>query len=219
MAARAGRIGLQNLPREIEQAALQRGELPARAQPAARKRRLLLVAGILLLCAAVTAALAAPLLTPYAPDAINAGVRLSPPSAAHLFGTDAFGRDLFTRVVYGARLALKLSVLSVFISAVPGILLGLAAGHAGAPVAAGRGGERMKLALACAVYAQPPAQLLLLDEPANHLDLEATQALEALLRQWPGTLLVAAHAEAFLRGIGISGRLHAGAGGWCRLPP
>lgn len=128
MAARAGRIGLQNLPREIEQAALQRGELPARAQPAARKRHLHLVAGILLLCAAVTAALAAPLLTPYAPDAINAGVRLSPPSAAHLFGTDAFGRDLFTRVVYGARLALKLSVLSVFISAVPGILLGLAAG-------------------------------------------------------------------------------------------
>ncbi|WP_312344739.1 ATP-binding cassette domain-containing protein [Stenotrophomonas acidaminiphila] len=98
-------------------------------------------------------------------------------------------------------------------------LLGLAAGHADAPVAALSGGERMKLALACAVYAQPPAQLLLLDEPANHLDLEATQALEALLRQWPGTLLVAAHDEAFLRGIGISGRLHAGAGGWCRLPP
>lgn len=98
-------------------------------------------------------------------------------------------------------------------------LLGLDAGHAGQPLAALSGGERMKLALACALYAQPPAQLLLLDEPANHLDLEAMQALEALLRQWPGTLLVAAHDEAFLHGIGITGRLHAGTGGWCRLPP
>lgn len=112
----------------MEQAALQRGELPGRAQPAVQKRRLHLAAGILLLGAAAAAALAAPLLTPYAPDAINSGARLAPPSAAHLFGTDAFGRDLLTRVVYGARLALKLSMLSVLISAVPGILLGLAAG-------------------------------------------------------------------------------------------
>ena len=77
----------------------------------------------------------------------------------------------------------------------------------------------MKLALACALYAQPPAQLLLLDEPANHLDLDAMQALETMLRGWPGTLLVAAHDEAFLHGIGLTGRLHAGADGWCRLPP
>ena len=98
-------------------------------------------------------------------------------------------------------------------------LLGLDAERVRQPVETLSGGERMKLALACALYAQPPAQLLLLDEPANHLDLEAMQALEALLRQWPGTLLVAAHDEAFLHGIGITGRLHAGAGGWCRLPP
>ncbi len=98
-------------------------------------------------------------------------------------------------------------------------LLGLDAGRARQPVESLSGGERMKLALACALYAQPPAQLLLLDEPANHLDLEAMQALEAMLRDWPGTLLVAAHDEAFLRGIGITGRLHAGADGWCRLPP
>lgn len=98
-------------------------------------------------------------------------------------------------------------------------LLGLDAERMRQPVAALSGGERMKLALACALYAQPPAQLLLLDEPANHLDLEAMQALEALLRHWPGALLVAAHDEALLRGIGITGRLHAGAEGWCRLPP
>ena len=98
-------------------------------------------------------------------------------------------------------------------------LLGLEAGHAQQPVEALSGGERMKLALACALYAQPPAKLLLLDEPANHLDLDSMQALETMLRDWPGTLLVAAHDEAFLQAIGITGRLHAGAGGWCRLPP
>ena len=43
--------------------------------------------------------------------------------------------------------------------------------------------------------------------------------LETMLRDWPGTLLVAAHDEAFLQGIGITGRLHADAGGWRRLPP
>ncbi|KRG55906.1 ABC-F family ATP-binding cassette domain-containing protein [Stenotrophomonas nitritireducens] len=98
-------------------------------------------------------------------------------------------------------------------------LLGLDAAQAQRPVEALSGGERMKLALACALYAQPPAQLLLLDEPANHLDLDAMQALETMLRDWPGTLLVAAHDEAFLQGIGITGRLHADAGGWRRLPP
>jgi len=98
-------------------------------------------------------------------------------------------------------------------------LLGLDAGNAQQPVEALSGGERMKLALACTLYAQPPAQLLLLDEPANHLDLDSMQALEAMLRDWSGTLLVAAHDEAFLRGIGITGRLHADAEGWQRLPP
>ncbi|HBN53992.1 MAG TPA: ABC transporter ATP-binding protein [Stenotrophomonas sp.] len=98
-------------------------------------------------------------------------------------------------------------------------LLGLDAGNVQQPVEALSGGERMKLALACALYAQPPAQLWLLDEPANHLDLDSMQALEAMLRDWSGTLLVAAHDEAFLRGIGITGQLHADAEGWRRLPP
>ena len=98
-------------------------------------------------------------------------------------------------------------------------LLGLGAGQAQQPVQALSGGERMKLALACALYQQSSAQLLLLDEPANHLDLEAMQALAQMLRAWPGTLLVAAHDEAFLHSLGITGRLHASAQGWSRLPP
>ena len=65
----------------------------------------------------------------------------------------------------------------------------------------------MRLALACALYARPSAHLLMLDEPANHLNLDGVQVMEAMLRDGPGTPLVAAHDEAFLRGIDITGRL------------
>ncbi len=77
----------------------------------------------------VLAALLAPWLSPYAPDALLSGERLMAPSALHPFGTDAFGRDLFSRVLHGAQLALRLSLTAVTISAVPGILLGMAAGY------------------------------------------------------------------------------------------
>lgn len=74
-------------------------------------------------------ALCAPLLTPYLPDQIKPAVRLQPPSLEHPFGTDSFGRDLFSRVVYGARIALQMSLLAVLLAAAPGIWLGLIAGY------------------------------------------------------------------------------------------
>lgn len=70
------------------------------------------------------------------------------------------------------------------------------------------------MALACALYADPPARLLLLDEPGNHLDLEALAALETVLCQYHGTLVVVSHDEALLQAIGISARLQADADGW-----
>jgi hypothetical protein len=66
--------------------------------------------------------------------------------------------------------------------------MGLDAQLAAAPVGTLSGGERLKVALACALYAHPPAQLLLLDEPSNHLDLASLEALEAMLRQYQGAL-------------------------------
>ncbi len=76
-------------------------------------------------------ALFAPLLTPYPPHEISAGSRLQPPSWSHPFGTDALGRDLFSRVLYGARIAIGMSGLSVAISALIGVSLGLVAGYYG----------------------------------------------------------------------------------------
>lgn len=86
-----------------------------------------LISGIILLVIA-TAALAAPLIAPYNPTAITADT-LVPPGAQHLFGTDEFGRDMLSRVLWGARLTLEAAVVGVGISAGLGVPLGLIAGY------------------------------------------------------------------------------------------
>jgi ATPase subunit of ABC transporter with duplicated ATPase domains len=70
------------------------------------------------------------------------------------------------------------------------------------------GGERLKIALAAQLYAQQPPQLLLLDEPDNHLDLPSRIALEQMLDQYPGALIVVSHDEIFLRSIRLDSDLH-----------
>jgi len=93
-------------------------------------------------------------------------------------------------------------------------LLGLDADRVRQPGASLSGGERMKASLARLIYGERPTRLLLLDEPGNHLDLHASQALEAMLRQYPATLVVVSHDEAFLRKLAPTHRLEAGARGW-----
>ncbi|RCK54234.1 ABC transporter ATP-binding protein [Thalassospira profundimaris] len=80
------------------------------------------------------------------------------------------------------------------------------------------GGERLKAALACILYAAAPPELLLLDEPGNHLDLPSLQALETMLRAYRGTLIVVSHDDAFLDNLELTDRLSATARGW-RLDP
>jgi ATPase subunit of ABC transporter with duplicated ATPase domains len=92
--------------------------------------------------------------------------------------------------------------------------MGLDAQLAAAPVSTLSGGERLKVALACALYAHPPAQLLLLDEPSNHLDLASLEALETMLQQYQGALLVVSHDETFLQALHLSHRLAARTVGW-----
>jgi peptide/nickel transport system permease protein len=76
-------------------------------------------------------ALLGPWIVPYDPLATNAGVALQPPSAAHWFGTDALGRDIFSRTLAATRLDLGIAVSAVLLSFVIGIPLGLAAGYLG----------------------------------------------------------------------------------------
>ncbi|HMQ33201.1 MAG TPA: ABC transporter permease, partial [Chloroflexaceae bacterium] len=87
--------------------------------------------GGLLVGALLLAAILAPALAPAAPDAIAPALRLAPPSLAHPFGTDNLGRDLLSRVLYGARTALLMAGPAVLLGALPGICLGLLAGYYG----------------------------------------------------------------------------------------
>ncbi len=81
-----------------------------------------IIIGILLL------ALFAPLIAPYDPDAINVKSILLAPSAQHWMGTDGLGRDVFSRMLYGARISLLVGFVAVGISTIIGIILGALAG-------------------------------------------------------------------------------------------
>jgi peptide/nickel transport system permease protein len=100
---------------------------PARA---ARSRlpRKLVVGGIIILILAILAALA-PWIAPYRFDEMSLLKRLKPPSMAHWFGTDEFGRDVLSRTLMGARLSLLMGIGATLISLVIGVPLGLLAGY------------------------------------------------------------------------------------------
>jgi peptide/nickel transport system permease protein len=85
--------------------------------------------GIAIVGILVFAALTAAWIAPHDPLRMAAGPRLQPPSMAHWMGTDDFGRDVFSRILYGARLTLQIGVIAVSISLTSGLLLGLVAGY------------------------------------------------------------------------------------------
>ena len=84
----------------------------------------------LILCMILLAALA-PLLTPYGENEMDLLHRLAPPSEAHLLGTDEGGRDVLTRLLYGARVSLLIGVTPALLSLILGAVLGVAAGYRG----------------------------------------------------------------------------------------
>lgn len=100
--------------------------------PAPRRRRLTTLAiGVTLVAILVLTALLAPLLAPFDPNAQTISARLLPPSAAHWFGTDGFGRDLLSRVIYGTRPTLLLVSLILVLTIPVGLLIGIVAGYLG----------------------------------------------------------------------------------------
>ncbi|MGE0813664.1 MAG: ABC transporter permease [Vicinamibacterales bacterium] len=76
-------------------------------------------------------ALAAPLLAPYAPDALDLAHRRAAPSLAHWFGTDDLGRDVLSRVLYGGRISIAIGLLSAAVAVFVGVVVGATAGYAG----------------------------------------------------------------------------------------
>ena len=76
-------------------------------------------------------ALVGPLIVPYDPLASNTDVALQPPSAAHWFGTDSYGRDILSRLLWGARLSLVISTVSILAAMVIGGIIGVVSGYVG----------------------------------------------------------------------------------------
>jgi ABC-type dipeptide/oligopeptide/nickel transport system permease subunit len=89
------------------------------------------VFGLGVFVAVVLMSVFAPVLAPYDPLAQGVGPALQAPSLAHWAGTDSFGRDVLSRIIYGARIALIVGVVSVVLAMVIGVALGLVAGYYG----------------------------------------------------------------------------------------
>jgi peptide/nickel transport system permease protein len=106
-------------------------ESPARRAWRRLKRRKGAVAGLIVLGLFVLLAIFAPLIAPYDPAAQSWTAVRKAPTALHWFGTDEVGRDVFTRVIYGARASLLAGVISVTIALTVGVPLGLVAGYLG----------------------------------------------------------------------------------------
>ena len=99
--------------------------------PRARRASFTLTLSIGVAGAMTIAAILAPLIAPYDPDLVDLAIVYAPPSPAHWLGTDALGRDLLSRVIFGSRTALLGPLFVVIASTVVGILLGLLAGWRG----------------------------------------------------------------------------------------
>ncbi|MGH2584326.1 MAG: ABC transporter permease [Dehalococcoidia bacterium] len=92
------------------------------------RRRPGAILGLTILTLLVLSAMFAPMLTPYQPLEPDPFAAFQEPSAAHWFGTDQLGRDIFTRVLYGGRVSLQVGLISVGIAASIGIVAGMLAG-------------------------------------------------------------------------------------------
>ena len=98
------------------------------------KSNYLFTAGVIICLFWIVAAILAPVIAPYDPIAQDLTIRLQPPSAAHIFGTDNFGRDIFSRVIYGGRYSLLAGCLTVVIAGALGTFYGAIAGYVGGQV-------------------------------------------------------------------------------------
>ncbi len=92
------------------------------------------VFGLAVVCGLGAVALFAPLLAPHSPAKQDAVRRLEGPSATYLLGTDEFGRDLLSRIIFGTRIEIGVAVPAVLVSLLLGLVLGMAAGYLGGRV-------------------------------------------------------------------------------------
>ena len=98
------------------------------------KSNYLFTAGVIICIFWILMAILAPVVAPYDPITQDLSIRLQAPSAAHIFGTDNFGRDIFSRVIYGGRYSLLAGLLTVIIAGAIGTFYGAIAGYVGGQI-------------------------------------------------------------------------------------
>jgi peptide/nickel transport system permease protein len=140
----------------------------------------LATAGLLVLGASAGIAVLAPLLAPYDPTSLGSFEPRVPPSWAHLFGTDRIGRDVFSRLLYGARISLSIGLLAMGISMTLGTLMGAIAGFRGGWI------DSVLMRLTDLVLAFPRL-VLLIALVAVFSPSMTTLVLVIGLTQWPTT--------------------------------
>lgn len=94
-------------------------------------RNKIAVVGAIIIAIMTFAAIAGPLIAPYDPNVINASARLQPPGIEYFLGTDEYGRDIFSRLLYGARISLEVAFIAQTISVIVGVVMGLVSGWYG----------------------------------------------------------------------------------------
>jgi len=156
-------------------------EAPRVAPPASKLRRWIrryalatLGAGIVL--SWILVALFAPVIARYAPDIVDVTIRLRPPSAQHWLGTDALGRDVFSRLIYGSQISLFTGFIVVILAATFGTLLGGIAAYARGKL------EELIMRITDLVFCFPPIILALAIAAA--LGIGATNTIIAMLVVW-----------------------------------
>ncbi|ARI76432.1 ABC transporter permease [Halobacillus mangrovi] len=95
------------------------------------KKNKIAMFGLFMTLVLMILAIAAPIVAPYDPYKMAPEARLAGPSLAHLLGTDQFGRDILSRIIYGTRISLQVGIISVGLSLVLGTIIGVVAGYYG----------------------------------------------------------------------------------------
>ena len=107
------------------------------------RRNPLAMAGLVILGLWLLIAALAPIVAPYDPNKQDIAHRLQGPNGTHLCGTDELGRDIFSRVLYGARISIPAGILTILVTGTIGIILGAFAGYVGGWSTASSCGRRM----------------------------------------------------------------------------
>ncbi len=141
-----------------------------------RRRYGLAALGAFIVALWIVLAIAAPILLPYDPNAVNVSARLLPPSWTHWLGTDTLGRDVFTRLIYGGQISLLAGFVVVIVGGVFGIVVGGVAAYAQGRI------EEGLMRLTDLVLCFPPIILALAIAAA--LGIGTTNTIIAMLVVW-----------------------------------